>query len=111
MILEIDIDDEGKVTVQGKRGHVWNTKGKKPLQWQAKPGKGHSEWTVSFGSKKNSPFDDERWEFGKKGSGVDGGKLIPCTGPKERHFHYDVTCTDKDGNRHESDPEVVIWPN
>lgn len=110
VILHIDIDGSGNVTVRGKEGHAWNANGKTPLHWQAKPGKNHRAWTVSFGSEENSPFDDGKWEFGKEGGAPDGGTLKSHDGPKE-HFKYDVTCTDEHGTEFRSDPEVVLWPD
>lgn len=111
MILEIDIDYEAeKITVRGKHDHSYHANGNTPLQWQAKPGKQHKKWTVTFPEEK-CPFKHGECKFGKEGEGPDGGQLVSNNGDAKLHFPYDVTCTDKNDKTFNSDPEVVVWPD
>lgn len=107
MILKIDIDENENVTVEGNVNHSHGTKGGGTLKWQSQPGKGHKSWSVTFTN--GSPFKDETTKFSGT-NGAEGGLLKVNDGKTEKHYPYDVCCTDKDGNQYGDDPEIILWP-
>lgn len=107
MILDISIDSKsGKPTVEGSLNHKLGTQGGGMLRWKCESGEGHKGWEVKF--EESSPFEDGRMEFGSA-HGTDGGRLAERT--SEKGFKYSVSCIDSNNEKHEADPEIVIWPN
>lgn len=108
MILDISIDPEtGVPTVEGIRDHRLGTNGGVMLFWRCEPGQGHKSWKVQF---EESPFESGKKEF--SGSKAPDGDRLATRDMKagEKSFKYSVSCTDRKGETHEADPEVVIWP-
>lgn len=107
MILDIDIDPKtNRPTVEGNPNHKLGTYGGGMIRWRCEPGQGHKGWEVKFEGP--SPFEDGRTEFGSS-HGTDGARLAEQT--SERGFKYSVSCIDSDNEKHEADPEIVVWPN
>ncbi len=107
MILKIDLDPAGNVTVEGNVNHSHGGKGGGTLKWKCHPQNNHQSWTVTF--TQGSPFTDGKTHF-EGTNGADGGTLKKNEDETNKHYPYDVTCTDSAGKQHESDPEVVLWP-
>lgn len=112
MILEISIDPAtNDPTVEGRTNHKLGTQGGGMLLWRCEPGKGHKGWKVKFDDHEPSPFDNGQKEFGGP-PGADGGRLAERDSEDgEKTFKYSVTCIDNSNEKHEADPEIVVWPD
>lgn len=107
VVLDISIDPTtNAVTVEGHPNHRLGTPGGGMVRWRCEPGQGHQGWKVKF---KDSPFTSGQKEFSGNGNGTNGDRLVALD--EEQHFKYDVSCTDSSGETHESDPEIVVWPD